>query len=120
MTGLQLPSRKVLASGTAGLAAWAFITFACPWLGIPVNLNAVIMLAGHNFTMPEIIGAILALCHGIAYMVPQSLKDHAKALDMDVKQLAQWLPQIQDSYPGDDKKTVAALSNIKPQLNNGR
>lgn len=85
---VQLPSRRTIAAGIAGLVTWG--------LGL--------LLGNLGVSVPqEDIGAAVALVAAIAsHFCPDSIQDQAKALNVDVKALAAWLPQ--QVYPDQGTK----------------
>ena len=82
---MQLPARSTLAGGLSGVAAW-LLTLALAHFGIIVPQEAV--------------GAVVALISTIAvHVTPDSIQDTAKALNVDVKSLAGWIPTVSYDYP---------------------
>lgn len=115
---MQLPNRSTLAAGLVGLIGWAVMTFAFPALGLVVNgpEGMAYLMLGHLVTPPQVLAAIGSLATLASHYVPDSLIDHAKALDIDVKDLAKLVPGEYEEYPN-DPKTVPATTNINK---NGR
>lgn len=84
---MQLPSRSTLAGGLGGLAVW-LISLGLKYYGIDVPQDA--------------IGGTVAFVTAIlVHFVPDSLKDHATALNTDVETLSKWLPD--PTYPKEGK-----------------
>lgn len=90
---MQLPDRSTLSGGLFGLAVWA-LSRLLAYYHIEVSQDAV--------TSTIVVGSAL-----IVHFVPDSLKSHAAALNVDVKDLAAWLPEAK--YPDDGQPTKSGL-----------
>ncbi len=89
---MQIPARSTLAGGLTGLAVWLIS----------------LLLAHYGIQVPQDnVGGAVALFSALAvHLVPDSIQDKARALDVEVKDLAAWLPTIKSGpkdYP-DSKK----------------
>lgn len=84
---MQLPDRSTLLGGLSGLLVW--------YLGR--------LLQYFNIDVPQdaINGAIVVISALVTHFVPDSLKSHAAALNVNIKDLAEWLPEAK--YPDEDK-----------------
>lgn len=110
---MQLPARSTLAGGLVGLAGWAIVTFALPALGIavigPEGISYVVL--GQIISAKQMMEGVTALVVAVFHYVPDSLKTHAAALDVDIKDLAKIMPGLTDEFPG-DPKPASNTSNI--------
>lgn len=80
-----LPDRKILASGVAGVGAWALMIIAARY-GYPLD--------------PGLMPALVALVStAIGYLVPPSQQDILKRLNDDLVRIAQDDPKIPVSKP---------------------
>lgn len=87
---MQLPARSVIAGGLSSLAIWG-LGLLLPQLGIilpPMAISGAV----------AVVGAI------VTHFVPDSLKNQADALNVSVKDLANWLPTVEQVYPDQDKQ----------------
>lgn len=94
MLGLikYLPARSTLAGGLSSLTVWA--------IGLLLVHFGIILPPGTVSGAVALVGAI------VTHIVPDTLKDQANALNVDVQDLAQWVPTVQSGpmdYP-DSKK----------------
>lgn len=85
-----VPSRSVLSGGLGGVVAYVALQFAKGYF--PQLTDEQITL------LVPVIGGI------ITQLVPDSLKDHAKALDVKLSDLAAIIPTTSPVYPGTDGK----------------
>lgn len=79
------PSRSVLAGGTAGLIAW--------------GIGLVARHYGVEITETQMTLLVSGIGYVITHVVPDSLKDHAKALNVQIQDIAKILPEAQGVYP---------------------
>ena len=105
-----IPSRSVLAGGLSGLVAWG-LCLAAQSYGLPITESQVTLAV-------TVLGAVAT------HFAPDSLKDHAKALNVKVEDLAKLLPEAQGVYPtGKNEPTgtlVASPSNQAWRSNDPR
>lgn len=80
---MTLPARSTLLGGLSGLAVWA-LGLLLEYLNIKVPQDAV----G---------GAVAVVSALVVHFTPDSLKSQAEALNVNVENLAQWLPEAK--YP---------------------
>lgn len=88
---MNIPSQSTLAGGLSGLLATWLLPMLLTSLGITVP--------------PGTIAAAVTLITAIAvHVTPDSIKNIANELNVDIKDLAAWLPTVQAIYPNEDKK----------------
>lgn len=87
---MQLPARSTVAAGICGLIAWG-ISLACAHFG-------------YNISPDVITPTVLAIAVLVSHFVPDSLKDQAQALNVKVTDLAAWIPDIQATYPDENRR----------------
>lgn len=75
---MQLPSRKTLLGGIGGLAVWG-IGYMLKYAGIDVPDDA-------------ITGSVILITALLHHFVSPSIQDKANVLNIDVEDLAKWLP----------------------------
>lgn len=96
-----IPARSTLAGGLTSLAVWG-IGLALTAAGVvipPLTVAGIGIL-----TQGQMIGLGVAIAGAIAtHVMPDSLTDHARDLDIDVKKLAKAMPQLYygaNDFPG--------------------
>lgn len=90
-----IPSRSVLAGGLAGLVAWGAV-LAAHHYGITIGSDEA------DYQMALMIAT--GIGGVVTNFVPDSLKDHARALNVKVEDLAAMIPTAKAEYPAPDAK----------------
>lgn len=76
---MQLPSRKTLLGGFGALAVWA--------------LGSLLKYAGIDVSDNAITGTVILVTALLHHFLPSSLQDKANTLNVDMEDLAKWLPE---------------------------
>lgn len=84
---MRLPARSTIAGGLGGVAVWI----------IGMGLNHF----GIQVPQDDIEGAVALVTVILVHLVPDSLQDQAKALNVKVQDLANWLPEAK--YPDESR-----------------
>lgn len=90
---MQLPARSVIAGGISSVLVWA--------IGLALVHFGIILPPGTVSGAVALVGTI------VTHLTPDTLKDQAAALNVKVKDLAEWIPTIQsgpDDYPDSESK----------------
>lgn len=102
------PSRSVLSGGLAGIAAWGLV-MAAQQYGITIGGQPVSQ--EFAYLVASTIGGV------VTHFVPDTLRDHAKALNLKVENLAALMPQTYDQYPtgknGEQSDVVKSIQGWK-------
>lgn len=85
-----IPSRSVLAGGLTGVTAWA-IVLLCNHYNVKIG--------GEPISQETAYLIATALGGIVTNFVPDSIKDHARALDTSVENLAKVIPTTSPVYP---------------------
>lgn len=112
---MQLPDRRALLGGLAGLAVWG--------LGVGLTAAGVVLppltVAGIALTSNQELGFIVAIVGSIAtHVAPTSIKKMAADLNTDVERLAPLIPYLQydtEAFPGGFPHGPQSPNNLQPQ-----
>jgi len=85
-----IPSRSVLSGGLAGLAAWGMVMLAAHY-GVTIDGQPIPYETA--YLVATTIGGI------VTNFVPDSIADHARALNVKVEEIAAVLPTATPTYP---------------------
>lgn len=85
-----IPPRSVIAGGLTGLTAWGILLVA-NYYGVQID--------GSPISYDVACGLATVLGGIVTHLVPDSVKDHARALNVSVEDLAKVIPTTQAVYP---------------------
>lgn len=109
---MQLPDRSTLAAGAASVLGWALIKFGVPALAAAVPALAAPLALITQTDAVAFVGGLATLA---SHFTPDSVKDIAKKLDADVKDVAAIMPQTYsapEDFPQRDMFSSTSTNNL--------